>query len=186
MQAVNYESNLQHAVIGAEANARYEYFKLNQMLNKPNYDTYVGIVGVISDVGLSNSTWTYRLTNTKGLIDPKLYKSGWIPRGAVGKGLNVYNISACGEGISRIANVYSTAYATYEIANGEAEPITYVDAAVGWAAVSSDVALAWKGSKIPYIGEFALVYGIWRTALDLGFYFGPSHWYGKDNKKWFK
>ena len=26
MQAVNYESNLQHAVISAETNARYEYF----------------------------------------------------------------------------------------------------------------------------------------------------------------
>jgi len=32
MQAVNYETNLQHAVIGAETNARYEYFKYENIL----------------------------------------------------------------------------------------------------------------------------------------------------------
>ena len=40
MQAVNYESNLQHAVIGAETNARYEYFANFSSVNQNPMDYF--------------------------------------------------------------------------------------------------------------------------------------------------
>ena len=40
------------------------------------------------------------------------------------------------------------------------------------------------------VREFVAVYGIVRTAWDVGFYlgynYGPSKWYGTDDTKWFK
>ena len=43
MQAVNYESNLQHAVITAETNARYEYYYNQSVQNFANHSSYFDI-----------------------------------------------------------------------------------------------------------------------------------------------
>jgi len=191
MQAVNYETNLQHAVISAETNARYEYFaKQNSYQSNLELDTYIGIMGFAAERGIGNSNWTYRLTNTKGVFDPTLYKSGWTPRGAVGKGLSVYELSTLGNRISLGADFITTGLAYNQIYNGSAQSITYLDAGVGTVGLIASYASYFHGVQIPVVGEFVSVYGIVRATWDvftyLGFNYGPSHWYGNNDTKWFK
>ena len=191
MQSVNYEKNLQQAVIGAEANARNEYFgKQNSYQSSLELDTYIGIMGFAAERGIGNSNWTYRLTNTKGVFDPKLYRSGWTPRGAVGKGLSVYEISKLGNGLSLGADFITTGHSFIKIAKSEAEPITYIDATIGFTGLLATTAPYFTGVQVPYVGEFVSVYGVVRATWDvftyLGYNYGPSRWYGADNTKWFK
>ena len=191
MQSVNYEKNLQQAVIGAEANARNEYFgKQNSYQSSLELDTYIGIMGFAAERGIGNSNWTYRLTNTKGVFDPKLYRSGWTPRGAVGKGLNVYEISKLGNGLSLGADFITTGIAYNQIYNGSAQSVTYVDAGVGTAGLIASYASYFHGIEIPVVGEFVAIYGALRFSWDVGFYmgvnYGPRKWYGKDDNKLFK
>ena len=191
MQAVNYESNLQHAVITAETNARYEYFgKQNSYQPSLELDTYIGIMGFAAERGIGNSNWTYRLTNTKGAFDPTFYRSGWTPRGAVGKGLSVYKFSTLGSRLSFSADFITTGLAFDKISKGDAEPITYIDATVGFTGILATTATYYKGVKVPYVGKFVLIYGVVRTTWDvfmyLGFNYGPRHWYGIDDTKLFK
>jgi len=95
-----------------------------------------------------------------------------------------------GKVVSTGANAISTTLSAIDIANGNAQTITYVDFGVGLTGIVTSAAGYFSGVEIPVVGEFVALYGITRTTWDvfffLGYNYGPSHWYGTDDTKWFK
>ena len=153
--------------------------------------TVFGTIGVAGEiVGMSNST--FRIANSSGEFSPKYYTStpnrpyGW--KG--GFGINTYSISKVGGAVSFGSSIVTTGNAYYDIAIGQQQPITYVDAGVGTAGILSTIASYYTGTQIPYVGSFVAVYGTLRLTWDVSFYlganYGPSKWYGTDDTKWSK
>ena len=150
--------------------------------------TIFGAVGVAGDVtSMSNSTFRL-MSGANGTFSPKIYNSGW--NGGSPARITTYSLSKVGTGVSTGANVVITYMSYNQIYNGEAQPITYVDAGVGTAGILAAGASYFYGVQIPVVGEFVAVYGALRLTWDVSFYlgtkYGPSKWYGTNDNKWFK
>ena len=150
--------------------------------------TIFGAVGVAGDVtSMSNSTFRL-MSGANGTFSPKIYNSGW--KGGSPARITTYSLSKVGTGVSTGASVVTTYMSYNQIYNGEAQPITYVDAGVGTAGILAAGASYFYGVQIPVVGEFVAVYGALRLTWDVSFYlgtkYGPSKWYGTNDNKWFK
>jgi len=128
-----------------------------------------GAVGLAGDIG-SYSTASFRLTNgayNGSSFSLRFYGSGW--GGGSTAQITTYSLSNLGGGVSFGAGVIGTGLSYYQIANGGAEPMTYVDAGVGTAGIMTSVAGYYTGAQIPYVGEAVMVYGKGRLIWDVGF-----------------
>ena len=150
--------------------------------------TVFGATGVAGSIA-STSNSTFRLTSgANGTFSPKLYGSGW--KGGSPARIATYSVYKIGGAVSFGSSVTTTANSYYDIATGQQQPITYVDATVGTAGIMSSVASYYAGIEIPYVGEAVAVYGTlrltWDVFFNLGANYGPSKWYGDDDIRWFK
>ncbi len=148
----------------------------------------VGGFGVAS-YPLSLSGGTFRINSgVNGSFSPKFYASGW--KGGSPARITTYSAAKVGSRVSTGATAFTTGVAYYNIASGNAQPITYVDAGVGTAGLMSTLATYYSGAQIPIVGEVVVVYGtarlVWDTFYNLGIHYGPSKWFGTDNYRWFK
>jgi RHS repeat-associated protein len=152
----------------------------------PDWGIMANSTGVAGS-GLSLAKGTFRLRKS-GRFSFGYYKSGWSTGNQYVK--TTYSISKLGSKISTGANIVTTGMAYHDIATGNQQPITYVDAGVGTAGMIAQGSSYFAGVQIPYIGEFVAVYGVlrltWDIFYDLGARRGPSTWYGTDDTKWFE
>jgi len=147
-----------------------------------------GAVGVAGS-GIGTLDGSFRISNgSKGMFSPKYYSSGW--KGGSRARISTYSAAKVGIGISTGANVITTGMAYYDIATGNHQPITYVDAGVGTMGIIASGASYFAGVQIPYVGAAVAVYGAVRVTWDVSFYlgtqYGPSTWYGNNDYRWFK
>jgi len=132
----------------------------------------------------SKSSSTFRLVNSKGEFSPKVYTPkvnrpyGW--KG--GFGITTYSISKLGERVSFGSSILTTGDAYYDIAIGQQQPITYIDAGVGTVGLMNTIALYYTGVQVPYVGAFVALYGTGKLTWDVFFYLGAN--YGVST--WFK
>jgi len=88
-------------------------------------------------------------------------------------------------------SLLTTLNAVNNINKGDGNAIlNWSDASVGSAGLLNSSA-GWIGSKlglssIPIVGEGVAIYSWARLWGDIGYNYGPSHWYGDDDTKWFK
>lgn len=172
------------SVTQAENNAKNLYNNMkNSSILIPEIIGGIGDSFTYSQYG----NYSFRLTNGSyngNILSPKIYRSGWNG-GSVAR-ITTYKVSGLAKGISNTAGAISTAMAYYEIGNGNATPITYVDAGVGTMGLGASAASYIWGLEIPVVGEVVAAYGWIRLWFDLGSKYGPSKWYRKDDTKWFK
>ncbi len=147
-----------------------------------------GGVGVVGDA-MSMSNSTFRLTGgANWAFSPKIYSSGW--KGGSPAKITTYSLSKVGSGVSTGGNLVGTGIAYYQIADGSAQPITYVDAGLGTMGIIASGASYFYGVQIPFVGGAVAVYGVtritWDVFYNLGSNYGPSKWYGTDDRRWFK
>ena len=117
---------------------------------------------------------TFRLTNgayNGSKFSPWIYSSGW--RGGSTARISTYAISGVGKAISMGAGAANTAFAYNRLLQGDRRPITWLDAGVGTAGLTSDVAPFLGYTEVPVVGEAAGIYGFWRFAWDLGEIYHP-------------
>ena len=158
----------------------------NSALNTTNY--IAGGLGVIGS-GMNQIKGTFRLVK-RGKFSPGYYESGWLKGNQYVKSKNIYSVSKMGIKISNYANVVTTGVAYYDIATNNQNLFTLTDATVGTAGTMTWIASHYAGVQIPVVGEFVAIYGTlrltWDVSFYLGYYYGPSTWFGSDNNKWFK
>jgi RHS repeat-associated protein len=119
----------------------------------------VGVAGT----GLGMVNGTFRLTKS-GKFSPGYYASGWQGNQYVKA---TYSVSKVGNAVSTGANMVTTGIAYYQITDGSAQPITYVDAGVGTIGIIASGASYFYGIQIPVVGEFVTVYGTVRVTWDV-------------------
>ncbi|WP_320020184.1 hypothetical protein [Labilibaculum manganireducens] len=133
---------------------------------------------------LHNHT-TYATTNG---LTKNIYKANGRIRSARARGYA--NVSKTLKRVGTAGSVVTTGMAYYDIAKGNQQPITYVDAGVGTAGLMTTIASYYSGAEIPYVGEFIALYGTlrltWDVSFNLGINYGPSTWYGDNDYKWFE
>ena len=75
--------------------------------------------------------------------------------------------------VGNIGSVVTLGFAYYDIVNGDATALTYVDAGVGSAGIASSLASYYMGIQVPYVGVIVALYGSVRIGFDLGQEYGP-------------
>lgn len=75
-----------------------------------------------------------------------------------------------------VANVLSLGSNMYDVYNGDINSFSYTDIGVGTMGVIEGAASYFYGVEIPFVGEFALLYGSFRLGWDMGQRYGPSEW----------
>ncbi len=126
-------------------------------------------------------------TTTNGLTK-NIYKANGRIRSARARGYA--NASKTLKYIGEVGNVVTTGMSYYDIAKGDSQPITYVDAGVGTMGILASGASYFYGVQIPLVGEVVAIYGTlrltWDVSFNLGIHYGPSTWYGDNDNKWFE
>nr|WP_320117918.1 hypothetical protein [uncultured Marinifilum sp.] len=126
-------------------------------------------------------------TTTNGLTK-NIYKANGRIRSARAQGYA--NASKTLKCIGEVGNVVTTGMSYYDIAKGDSQPITYVDAGVGTMGILASGASYFYGVQIPVVGEVVAIYGTlrltWDVSFNLGVNYGPSTWYGDNDYKWFE
>jgi len=88
--------------------------------------------------------------------------------------------------LGALGSALMTAQAGTKIYNEEATAWDYGDFTVGAAGTVTGAAELLGLSTVPVVGEVVAAYSWFRLWYDLGDKYGPSKWYGTDDRKWFK
>ncbi|NBG64767.1 RHS repeat domain-containing protein [Acidiluteibacter ferrifornacis] len=149
----------------------------DELLNTGKFTEVTGVL-------LSQSGSTFRLTNgAKGNISPKMYSSGW--NGGSRARIKTYGVKGIGSKLGFAGSLITTGSVVNDIINGDLTAINYLDAGVGISGLTA-TGLGYAGYSIPIVGQAAGIYSVWRMSWDLGTLYGPSKWFGNNDKKWFE
>ena len=182
-------NNFSTGAVSIRNNAMVSQYEEHSIIPANTISSQVGTMfstaGVIGDAG-AYSTGSFSLVRS-GMIRPNYYSSGWRGNGSV----TAYELSSLGGKISAGAGLVNTGMSYYNIVNGTASPITYVDAGIGSAGVyNTALKYVSPADEIPVVGEFVAFYGLLRLSWDFGSYmgerYGPSTWFAIDDEKLLK